>query len=118
MRDPRDPVTRAIVAQLDELARSMGKKICRRCGVAKPFGEFYAQPTTRDRLQSWCKACQKNRTTPRYRLERIRRTRDPESLTPRDRQFLRDAVLARLPAELRAYALTCAGHRELEDPAT
>lgn len=32
-------------------------KLCRRCGVKKPTVLFNRHHQTKDRLQSWCKAC-------------------------------------------------------------
>lgn len=33
------------------------KKVCRCCGERKAVEEFYAVPSARDGLQSWCKSC-------------------------------------------------------------
>ena len=32
-------------------------KCCVKCQNIKSFGEFRAHPTTKDKLQSWCKSC-------------------------------------------------------------
>lgn len=37
----------------------MDMKLCKRCGTEKPLTEFYANSTTKDRRQYWCKACSK-----------------------------------------------------------
>jgi hypothetical protein len=41
----------------------MSKK-CTKCGVEKEAHEYYACKYTRDKLQSWCKACTKNKKPP------------------------------------------------------
>lgn len=32
-------------------------KVCRKCGLEKPGGDFYKHPTNKDRLMSNCKTC-------------------------------------------------------------
>lgn len=41
------------------MSGSLHIKTCGRCGIAKPLHDFYAQPTSKDGLQSACKECVK-----------------------------------------------------------
>lgn len=42
-------------------------KLCKRCDETKPETEFYPHKRTRDRLQYWCKTCQKAAIISGYR---------------------------------------------------
>lgn len=42
-------------------------KLCKRCGQTKRLTEFYPHNRTKDRLQYWCKACQKAAVVSGYR---------------------------------------------------
>lgn len=33
-------------------------KVCTRCGLPRPAGDFHRHPKMRDGLSSWCRACQ------------------------------------------------------------
>ncbi len=57
------------------------KKKCKRCGEVKPLDNFYKQPSTKDRLGSWCKSCfcEYNKQKPRNYQEEYRK-RDREKL--------------------------------------
>ena len=40
-----------------EQAQLDGSKVCRACGIEKPFSEFYLHPDTKDRHDNRCKQC-------------------------------------------------------------
>jgi Recombination endonuclease VII len=42
-------------------------KLCKRCGETKPLDQFYPHNRTKDRLQYWCKSCQKMAVISGYR---------------------------------------------------
>jgi len=50
-------------------------KVCKKCGLAKDFSEYFKHPTSRDRLQPYCKQCKNEvrRATPARLAERARR---------------------------------------------
>lgn len=69
-------------------------KRCAHCGAEKPKSEFYSSSSTRDGLQSWCKACLKASSKAYYRLRiaKERRLRDSKRRLKDARQTFEDAL--------------------------
>lgn len=44
-----------------EQAQLDGSKVCRVCGIEKPFSEFYMHPETKDGLDTRCKQCMRSK---------------------------------------------------------
>jgi hypothetical protein len=57
-------------------------KRCPRCDTTKPTGEFGANRTKRDRLQSYCKACVREMNRSGRRAGRARRLPQPTGQPP------------------------------------
>lgn len=41
-------------------------KTCVKCGISRPPSDFSPHPRTRDKLQSWCKACVREKARESY----------------------------------------------------
>lgn len=67
-------------------------KLCNKCGVEKEVSKFYAQSSTSDGLQHWCKECHTNYSKTHYANNKNKRkeTNKAYYLNNKEKYYLRN----------------------------